>query len=473
MASRIAAGALAVVAVLVATLIVTAGASGGDGSTLKLTVPRATGLIEGFDVRAGGVPVGSVKKVELRDDYRVDVELDFDDTVWPLPDDTRFAIRMGGTIKYSDRYVALKRGSSKRNFEPDQQVPAKQFINPVEFDQVFKIFDKRTRDNLNALLEEGGRAAPLVGKNAPRALEHWPAAANSVEQVVRQLGDDPEALDTLVRQTAAVSRSLAASNPSLGAMIESTGTTLEAVASRAQDFERTLGEAPATLAAARTTAARVDETLVRARDLTARLKPGVSRLRRVSPPLAHLLGTVVDVGPDARRTLATLDRSVPDLNKLVDRARSSLMPRVETIGKEAAKQLNCLRPYTPEIMGFASNWANTWSRGDGLDKYFRAAIGAILPTPLTEYGVDSEVASRAFRDTGAMRYAFPRPAGANVNQPWFQPQCGITKDSFDVTKDPESKFFHENIAKRKTVDFTNGKPVPRSTPLKALKGGKR
>ena len=39
----------------------------------------------------------------------------------------------------------------------------------------------------------------------------------------------------------------------------------------------------------------------------------------------------------------------------------------------------------------------------------------------------------------AMHYAFPRPPGLNVSQPWFQPQCGVTKAALDAADNAESR----------------------------------
>jgi len=36
-----------------------------------------------------------------------------------------------------------------------------------------------------------------------------------------------------------------------------------------------------------------------------------------------------------------------------------------------------------------------------------------------------------------LRYAFPFPPGYLAGQPWYLPECGITPDAFDASKDPE------------------------------------
>lgn len=442
------AAALLIVVVLVAN-------SGSSGHRVEMTVPGATGVLKGFDVRMAGAPVGRVKSVDLTDDYRAKIVLDIDDKAWPLPADTRFTLRQAGTIHFSDRYVQIDRGSAKTWLPDGADIPASRFVNPVEFDTVFKTFDAKTRGDLTKLLNAGAGSAPLVARNLAPALRSGPRAARSTSAILRQLGDDPETLDVLVRSTSAVAESAASANPGLGALVDGASRTFRAVAARSADLRTVLTEAPATLAAARGTAGRVNGTLKKAQALTDDLKPGVTSLRAISPPLAHLLGTVVKVGPDARGTLATLDAAAPDLNGLVDRVTKPLLPQVQSVGREAAKQLECIRPFTPEVAGLAVNWATLWgAAGDSQDKIFRAQVG-VVPYP-NETTVSSGAVASVL-PKGALRMAFPRPPGQLVNKPWFQPQCGITEDALDINKDPEATAF--DPLSKKIIDLDGPGPA--------------
>jgi virulence factor Mce-like protein len=456
---RIALGAAAAIVVVVLVILLSSAADGGH--RVRMTLPEATGLIAGFDVRMAGEPVGTVKSVELTPNYQAAVELSIDDTAWPLPADTRFRERLGGTIKYSDRYIEIVRGDDDAEIPENAILPASSFQSPVEFDDLFNTFDSPTRKGLDRTFRALGGAAPQVEKALPAALQHGPDAAESAESILAQLGDDPKALDALVRNTAAVTRSIADADPGLGDLITGANDTFVAVAGQSQDLARTLEEAPSTLAAATHTASRVDTTLRTARDLTTRLKPGVARLQRLARPLNHLLTSIVDVGPDARATLSTLGKATPDLNTLLTRARSPIMSQVEDISRQATPQLECIRPFSPEIAGLASTWAAFFGSGDNKDKFIRAQFG-IHPT-MNETPVNIETYKKLFPET-SLDYAFPRPPGEIVDQPWFQPQCGITKDALDPSKDPEAQAI--DPMSKKLIDFSlnegpeNGRNLP-------------
>jgi ABC-type transporter Mla subunit MlaD len=459
---RLAVGALLLAALV---LVVILASGGSDGHRVQMTVPGATGLIKGFDVRLAGKEVGTVKSVDLTDDYRAKIVLEIDDAAWPLPADTGFTLRQAGTIHFSDRYVQIDRGRSTAMLPDGATIAAARFVNPVEFDDLFNAFDGKTRASLTQLLTNAGRAAPGVRDNLKPALKDGPAAARSTSAILRQLGDDPAALDVLLRSTANVADAAATANPGLGALVQSAAQTFQAVGARSRQLETVLDQAPSTLAAARGTASKVDATLKVAQDLTDKLDPGVDQLRAVSPPLSHLLKTVVDVGPDARRTLSTLDRAAPDLNGLVDRVKAPLLPKVQSIGAEAAKQLDCIRPYSPEIAGLAVNWAAIWgAAGDSVDKIFRAQVGAV-PYP-NEIPVSSGTVA-ALLPKGALRMAFPRPPGQLVNKSWFQPQCNITADALDINKDPEYQIFDPLSKKIIDLDSPPAAPSARSAKTKA------
>jgi hypothetical protein len=112
------------------------------------------------------------------------------------------------------------------------------------------------------------------------------------------------------------------------------------------------------------------------------------------------------------------------------------MPTVQSIGTRAAKQVACVRPYTPELLGALSTWAGFWGNGDAKDTMLHGALGA---TPMTnENPVDSATLGKLLP---GLQIDFPPVPGQIVRQPWYQPQCGITPDSLSLSHDPEAGTF--------------------------------
>jgi len=423
---------IALAAVLVAVIAL----SRSSGHEVNVTVPSAEGLIAGLDVRAAGRPVGSVERVEATSDRRARITLRIDDDrVWPLPWDTKMRLRLGGTIKFTDRYVDIQRGRAAGAGIPDGgNLPAANFAVPTEFDEVFGTFDRRTRADLTRLLADGAAAISPARAELQAGLRAAPPAVDAAAGLVDDLGYDPRPLQQLVRSGDRVVDAIERSDPGIGHVVQDAAATFAAIASQGRALQRALHATPDTLVAARTTLGHADRSLTATSDVLDVLSPGVREAQRLVRTLEGALRELRSVGPDARSTLASLRRASPGLTKLLQRA-TPLAPTLASAGKEAAKQLDCIRPYTPEINGLAATWGpRVWGFGDGKDKYLRAQVGSYTFT-------NTSVASTAnvVKSTPGLRVAFPQPPGFVAGQPWFQPQCGITKDVFDPAKDPESQ----------------------------------
>src|SRR5439155_21871566 len=125
----------------------------------------------------------------------------------------------------------------------------------------------------------------------------------------------------------------------------------------------------------------------------------------------------------------------PSLNALLKRA-AELMPQIGSVSRQSADQLNCIRPYAPEIVAFFSTWGDWTTNTDGRGTYTRIASQA-PPYSNAEISNSAEIAQR----NPQLTYAFPRPPGLNSNQPWFLPECGAGRDALDPAKDPEARRF--------------------------------
>lgn len=418
----------------IAVALVVAGPA-DRGHRVSFVVPDAANFMEGLKVRAAGQQVGKVSSLTTIDGgraARIELELSADE-VWPLPRDTRVRLRYGGTIAYSQRYVDIDRGTAGAPIRDGGTLPAANVEVPVEFDELFNTFDPRTRQNLRAAVDAAGGALRPAAPGIRAALD---PAGDVVEQgrgIFGDLAANGSALTTLVRSSDRVVTAARRATPGLGSLITDASTTFAALGSRAAQLQRMLGELPVTLASARATLRRADSTLLSATALSSRLRPGVERLIDITPPLNRTLRSVVDAAPDAVATLSTARAGAPDLTGLLDRARD-LMPQLDSLGEQAAEQLGCIRPYAPEIAGWASTWTGFLAHGDGKDKFARL-YNSVYPFPNdTPFG--TATASRLV-PAAFVSYAFPRPPGANVNQPWFLPQCNITSDALDPRKNPE------------------------------------
>lgn len=431
--SRLAPFALAGALVAVVVLI---GASVADSDRrLHAVFPSAKNMVAGLEVRAAGHPVGTISSVEATGDGRARLELAIaDDDVWPLAHGTTARLRWGGNVSFASRYVELEPGPAGAPAIPDGGlISGSSTVAPVEVDRILRTLDERRRAQLTATIDRGGAALGSADDELRAVLRRVPSPLARTRALLADLGADPLALQALVRSTDRVVHAVARSRPGVESLVSGAATTFDAAASQADDIETTLAQTSHTLATARGTLARADHTLIAAKALTERLRPGIREVRQLADPAAGVLGRLVEVGPLARSTLATARRAAPDVDALLERLRP-VMPRVASIGRQADRQVHCLRPYGPEIAGFASTWSGFLANGDGADKYARVLVQQ-TPTPTGTPMIPKEAAATF----PGFSYAFPRPPGFNVGKPWFIPECGVGPEAVDPSQDPEAE----------------------------------
>jgi phospholipid/cholesterol/gamma-HCH transport system substrate-binding protein len=175
---------------------------------------NVSGLRSGQFVRASGVEVGKVSKIELLDGgHQVRVDFDVDRSL-PLFDETTAAVRYLNLI--GDRYLELKRGAS------DRQLPAGGTI-PVE----------RTEPALDLDALVGG-LRPLF-----RALD--PEKVNNIAQsFVTIFQGQGGTISDILDQTAQLTSTLADRDQVIGEVIDNLNTVLDTTVKHQKQFDDTI-----------------------------------------------------------------------------------------------------------------------------------------------------------------------------------------------------------------------------------------
>ncbi|HEX6388011.1 MAG TPA: MlaD family protein, partial [Solirubrobacteraceae bacterium] len=236
--------------------------SGDDGRELRATFPSAVNLVEGAEVRAGGVKVGTVRAIELRGE-RAELRLRIDDDAWPLRAGTRAQIRLGGNVSYANRYIELAPGpGSGRALADGAQLPARDASSPLEFDELFNTFDARTRAGMGALIDRGAATFGPRAQELRDGLDVGGRGLGEGGRFLSELSADPAQLRTLLRTTAGTARALARRDGDLRTLVGATAETLTAIADSGDDVRATLRALPPALRTARGTLARTDRSLL-------------------------------------------------------------------------------------------------------------------------------------------------------------------------------------------------------------------
>src|SRR5829696_9796252 len=177
---------LAIVAV--AVLLFT----GDGGYRVTAEFVNAGQLVAGNEVKAGGVAVGSVKDIDVTQDGTAKVTLGItDDDYKPLRRGTRVMIKQASLSGIANRYVDLQLGpASGDEIDDGGVIGTDQTATAVELDQIFDLFDERTRTGLQDFFK--GSAAMLHGhgKELRRGIHYLNPALSTGSRLFQELTRD-------------------------------------------------------------------------------------------------------------------------------------------------------------------------------------------------------------------------------------------------------------------------------------------
>jgi phospholipid/cholesterol/gamma-HCH transport system substrate-binding protein len=209
-------GAMALVLLMfTAIIIVVFGQLRFDRTTgYSAVFKNASGLRAGQFVRASGVEVGKVDKVELIDGGN-EVKIDFNvDRSLSLFQGTTASIRYLNLI--GDRYLELKRGDDERKLPAGGTIPVGQSQPALDLDALI------------------GGFRPLF-----RALD--PAKVNSIAQsIITIFQGQGGTINDILDQTASLTAALADRDQAIGEVVKNLNTVLDTTVKHQQQFDETV-----------------------------------------------------------------------------------------------------------------------------------------------------------------------------------------------------------------------------------------
>jgi virulence factor Mce-like protein len=424
---------MAIVAIaVVAVVAVTELGSSSHQRTIYASFASATNLVPGARVTAGGATVGSVGTITLDGAVAVVALHISSNAVWPLHVGTTADIRWGGTLSYSNRYVELMPGSTRNAvLKNNQRLPTADTVTPVEFDQLFDVFNGSTRASLGDLIGNGaqtfsGAATPLHNGIAEAA-----PALTSVSGVLQQLGEDPHALETLISAGASTADALHSEQPELANLVSSAGNTFDTIATNAHGTQETLAQLSPALKSADIALDRLDPTLTKLNTVVNEIRPGAVALKQLASPLNDALTELNTVAPQLNSTLAVVQTGAPKVTSLLNTARPVLTAAKSTLNT-AEPMVACVLPYGPEVGGFIETWQSFLSGYDTTSHYARALFQAF---PAIDDS--TQTPSQLVSGDSSLGYALVRPPGYNANEAWDQDTCGAS-NGLTAADDPEN-----------------------------------
>jgi virulence factor Mce-like protein len=288
---------------------------------VRAVFTSANGVKANSPVRIAGVNVGKVTGVEGRGEHAV-VTMRIDEKGRPLHRDATFAIRPRIFLE-GNFFVDVAPGTNRApEVDDGDTIPIQQTKTPVQLDQILTALQSDTRDDLQVLLKQYGKALDGEGGDGfNRSMPYWEPAYRSSAQVTdAMLGELEHDLSSYVRDAGLVSGALDRHREQLKALITDFHTTAGAFARADQPLRSAIAELPRTLRAAHPALGKLNDAFPSVRALAADLRPGVQSARPAIAASLPLVGELRGlVGPDELRGLAAdLRPTVPALAKLTD-----------------------------------------------------------------------------------------------------------------------------------------------------------
>ena len=259
----------------------------GQSGSIELTARfgDVSGLVEGDDVRLGGLPVGRVRRVEVVDGGAV-VDFTVDDDV-EVPADSTIAVRWRNLI--GQRYLGLRPGDAGDRLADGDEV-----------------------DRADDVVDLGR----IVNQLSPLAQAVGPDQVNRImESLVIAFEGNETAFDDLAADLASLADALDERTVLLGQMQEDYAAVGEAIASR----DRQIADMITNLASISGTLDATDRLVERALQEFARFAQGTEQLLvRAEQDLGAVLEQLPAITGTARAEIGTIEDALRGLPVMMD-----------------------------------------------------------------------------------------------------------------------------------------------------------
>jgi virulence factor Mce-like protein len=276
--------------------------------SLRVQIANGAELVPGNEVRSGGFRIGVVddmKPVRLPNGrIGAELHLKLDKKIGAVPVDTTVEIRPRSALGL--KYVEFTKGTSRQTIPDGGLLPQSHTSIPVELDQFYNMFDKKTRDAAQKNLMGFGNAFAGRGEDLNRFIQTAPALFGRLGPVMANLADPRTDLKDFFKQLGTTARIVAPVSKVNANLFTEMADTFEAWSRDPQALKDTIAKQPATLDVA-TASLKVqrpflEHTAAFSRDLNL----AAQELPSTLPPLNRAL----EIGTPVTRRSVQLDNDL-------------------------------------------------------------------------------------------------------------------------------------------------------------------
>jgi phospholipid/cholesterol/gamma-HCH transport system substrate-binding protein len=370
--------ALAAALVLLAVVIVAILLFRGDGGyRVTAEFVSAGQLVKGNEVKAGGVTVGSVKDVDVTQDGQAKVTLAITDGDYePLRRGTRVMVKQASLSGIANRYVDLQLGPANGDeIEDGGVIGSDQTATAVELDEIFNLFDPKTRTGLQDFFK--GSAAMLHGRGQElrKGVHYLNPAFSTGSRLFQELTRDDALLEKFLVDSGTLVNALADRRDDLTGVVGNLNATFGALGRQQDALAESVERLPPFMRRANTTFVNLRSALDDVDPFVDAAKPAVKRLgpfldearlfaRDGEPTIRDLSRTIASPGPhndliELVKSFPPLARVAMDEQNINGAERRGAFPETTDALRAAAPTIAFGRPYTPDFVGWMDDFSTT------------------------------------------------------------------------------------------------------------------
>jgi phospholipid/cholesterol/gamma-HCH transport system substrate-binding protein len=369
----------AAIGCLIAAVIAVAVLMFGSGGGTEYTVHMQSGnqLVNGNEVKVGGLAVGKITSINLGDDNQAEVKITVNDEFSPLHQGTTATVRQNSLPSVANRYIVLSPGPNNAPEIPDGgQLTADDTTNVVDIDQLFNTFDAKTRKGLQQTLQ--GFASWYAGQsdNLATSYKYLGPSLRSVAELLKQISSDQEAFTSLIVNGAKTTSAVAARRDDLAQLVTNGNSFAQALSSENQSLDQALQAFPGALTEGSAAFKSLRQALVPLNQLNTASEKSTKTLPAFLSRLARLFRTMRQPFVDLRQIVNlkgpgndAVDqmRQQPSLTSL---AKKSVANNVKAL-KSGQPVIEFLRPYAPDMASWIAHFAQVPAYYDANGHYAR------------------------------------------------------------------------------------------------------
>jgi phospholipid/cholesterol/gamma-HCH transport system substrate-binding protein len=312
---------VAILAIVAAAVLLVTFVGGDDEYEITAEFQNASQLVPGNQVMVGGLAAGSVKEIELGEDGEAVVTLTVNEDFAPLPRGTTATVRMGSLSSVAGRQVQLtlppSGAADQGEIEDGGTMTQSETVSAVDLDQIFNTLDVETVKDFKEVITGFRDSYEGVTRQANEGARYFNPLLSTSRRVFGELNRNPEALESLIVDSASLSALLAERRDDLSQLVSNASSALGAIGRQRQALADAINQLPDFMRQANTTFVNLRATLDDVDPLVAASMPVADRL---GPFFREFRAAAADAVPTIR-DLDAIVRRPGNANDLVELTR--------------------------------------------------------------------------------------------------------------------------------------------------------